>query len=133
MKVFARQDRRLTATIDLPDEPISVTASPVHTRARMTLAFADGAAVCWPAERRLETFAAELVDPAVCITRDGLLVAAGRTHCRVYRLNTSESQPQLQASAAARESAPIAVTTAPGEGGFAIFYADGLVQIMKCV
>lgn len=132
MKVLARQDRRLTEMIDLPADTNAAIASPVHTRARVALAFAEGAAVCWPAERRLEMFAAELVDPAVCITRDGLLVAAGRRHCRVYQLNTSHSQPQLQASAETRESAPIAVTTAPGEGGFAIFYPDGLVHIMKC-
>ena len=132
MKVLARQDRRLTAMIDLPADVVAVAAATAHTRARITLAFAEGAAVCWPAERRLETFAAEMVDPASCITRDGLLVAAGRTRCRVYRLDPGDAQPQLQASAEARESAPIAVTTAPGEGGFAIFYADGLVQVMKC-
>jgi hypothetical protein len=131
MTVLATQDRRLMSTIDLPADTVRLTASPVHTRPRMTLAFAEGAAVCWPAEARLQPFAAELIDPAVCITREGLLVAAGRKHCRTYRIAPGGAQLQMQASVETRESAPIAVTTAPGEGAFAIYYADGLVDVMK--
>jgi hypothetical protein len=48
----------------------------------------------------------------------------------VYQLNRFE--PVLLATAGPRAPLPIAVTSAPGEGTFAILYADGLVQVMKC-
>jgi hypothetical protein len=118
------------AVLNLGRPPVAAIASPPHTRPRVAVAFAEGACVCWPAERHVARFANDVFDPVLGLTRDGLLVAAGRQRVAVYQVNGME--PQLLASDGPRAALPVAVVSAPGEGCFAILYADGLVQVMKC-
>jgi hypothetical protein len=120
-----------SAKLDLARPAVSAVASPPHTRPRAAIAFAEGACVCWPVERHIAPFAVDMLDPVVGMTRDGLLVAASRQRVAVYRVEQME--PRLVATAGPRAPLPIAVMSAPGEGSFAILYADGLVQIMKFV
>jgi hypothetical protein len=117
--------------IDLGRPAVSVAVSPPHTRRRLAVAFEQGCALCWPTEQRVERFASDLVDPATCLTRDGLLVAAGRQRCAVYRTDGS-GEPILVGTAEGRAEAPVVAAPGPVESSFVLVYADGLVQMMSC-
>src|SRR5439155_13596937 len=79
MYVFTRQGDLPASmhTVELGASVVSVAASGPHARTRIAVAFEEGACVVWPGERRVERFASEMIDPVVCLTPDGLLVAAG--------------------------------------------------------
>ncbi|HEV2294127.1 MAG TPA: hypothetical protein VGR35_09735 [Tepidisphaeraceae bacterium] len=106
----------------------SVGTSPPHTRARFVISLEEGGRVLWPDDHATEPFGASLLDPAACITPDGMVAAVGRNHGILYRMSGKDLS--LAAPFAARVDTPIAVTPAPG--GFASFYSDGLVQVMTC-
>ena len=125
---YARGADHWLPPIDLGRPVRSVGASPPHTRARFAISLEEGGRVLWADDQATEPFGASLLDPAACITAEGMVAAVGRNHGVLYRMSGKDLS--LASPFAARVDAPIAVTPAPG--GFASFYSDGLVQVMTC-
>jgi hypothetical protein len=116
-------------TIELRDPVVSVVTSPMHTRWRAVVCFEDGCGVVWPAELRAHYFASDVVDPVACILREGMVVVAARGMGLIYEISGFEVQ--LIAKFSLPERPPIGVVQTHNAAEFAIFYSDGLVQVMR--
>ena len=114
--------------INLPGWPRQLIASGPFVPVQLAVAFDEGGAVIWPAQKAVQPFAVGILNPVIAMTYDGLLIAVGRGEGRLY--TTHESHVQQQVTFPAGEQAPVAVLRTNAARQFAIFNPSGLVQVM---
>jgi hypothetical protein len=107
----------------------SLIPSNPFVRTRLVIPFDQGGTVLWPSEKASATFGQDLIDPTAGFAQDGSLVVAGRTRGLVLR--TENNNILHRANFDLPNVSPLAVVPAGEPHTFAIFYPDGLVQVMS--
>ncbi len=127
--VILRSSNR-TDSVALPRAALSLAGSPPHSRSRIVVGMAIGAAVYWDGLRSpLELFAQDLQSPLTGFTRSGWLVAANAHECHVYRAEGGETH--LEAVLSGNGIAPVAILACPHPDQFALVQSSGAVRIYR--
>jgi hypothetical protein len=108
-----------------------ITGSAPHTRARVVLACEQGGVVIWGKSelRRETTFALDLLDPVVGLTRGGWLVAATSDAIQVY--GTHDGRLSFVGEVEGPGQSPVAVLPTSDTDQFALLLPDGGVSIYQ--
>lgn len=115
--------------IGLPRPAVNLIASAPFMRTRLIVTFNEGAALFNPPGDEVAFFASEIENPSACMTRDGRVVVVGAHRGAAYRVQLTTVA--LECSFEAARIPPLAVCPTPESGGFAIFYPDGTVRVMR--
>jgi hypothetical protein len=115
--------------IELPDNPLRLAGSAVHTRPRVAASFARGGAVIWdyPDTASVEAFGKDLESPQATFTPHGWLVVAAQEESHVYL--TQDSKLTFKAIGPGSNSPPIAVMATDHARQYATLTRDGRVAV----
>jgi tetratricopeptide (TPR) repeat protein len=115
--------------IALPDNPLRLAGSAVHTRPRVAASFASGGAVIWdyPDTASVEAFGKDLESPQATFTPHGWLIVAAKEESHVYL--TQDSKLTFKAIGPGSNSPPIAVMATDHAQQYATLTSDGRVAV----
>ena len=122
-------ERQRQQVLPLHRPATGVLVSNPFVRARVFVTFDQGGLVIWPEDGHTVRFGEDLMDPVACFTRGGSLVVIGRGRGLILRV---ERQGITHAAPFEHSPEPaVAIVPTDDPAGFAVFFPDGLVRIMK--
>jgi tetratricopeptide (TPR) repeat protein len=122
-------ERQRQQILSLHRPATGLLVSNPFVRPRVFATFDQGGVVIWPEDGHAVRFGEDLMDPVACFTRGGSLVVIGRGRgliLRVERQGITHAAPFEHSP-----EPPAAIVPTDDPAGFAVFFADGLVRIMK--
>ena len=119
---------------ELPEPILHLAGSAPYSRLRIAAGLAHGGSFLWAAagqriSDRPRHFAEDLIAPAVCFTATGLLVALSENGGEIF--STAEGKLLLKSRMPPLGQRPLGILPTDFGHQFAVFLADGGVQVME--